>query len=278
MTNMRHDVKMRRLINKFGIEGYGLYCAILESIVETMDTSNPIPDLEENSHDIATFFKMDTVRVEEIMLFCMTQGLFDQDELTGSLLCHKVYKFLESSQTRSKEMRAMISAYKKSSSPQIPQDFDQNSVSDKCEEKNRIEKNRIEKNRIEENVDHDDRFDDFWNLYDKKTGKEKCISKWKKLTDSEKDKILETLPLYVNSTPDLKYRKNPLTWLNGKHWEDELTNNTPESVEASPESILIGKRISSIKNELFACDDDIRRSELQSELDNLLKKGIDKST
>jgi predicted phage replisome organizer len=130
----------------------------------------------------------------------------------------------------------------------------------------------------EQDIDIDHGFDDFWNLYDKKTGKEKCMSRWQKLSESEKDKIFDALPLYVNSTPDLKYRKNPLTWLNGKHWEDELTNNAPESVEASPESILIGKRISAIKNELFACDDDIRRSELQSELDNLLKKGIDKST
>jgi hypothetical protein len=144
MTNMRHDVKMRRLIAKYGIEGYGLYCAILESIVESMDTESPMPDLEENSTDIATMFKMDTVRVEEIMLFCMEQGLFEQDEISGHLLCHKVYKFLETNQTRSTQMRQMISQYKTKKSPQIPQKTPSQSVLDKCEEENRREENRIE--------------------------------------------------------------------------------------------------------------------------------------
>ena len=26
---------------------------------------------------------------------------------------------------------------------------------------------------------------------------------------------------YVRTTPEIKYRKNPLTWLNGEYWRDQ---------------------------------------------------------
>ena len=69
-----------------------------------------------------------------------------------------------------------------------------------------------------------DRFDDFWSMYDKKDGAAKCKSKWKKLKEHEKDSIFRVLPNYIASTPDKQFRKNPLTWLNGEHWNDDIAN------------------------------------------------------
>lgn len=65
-------------------------------------------------------------------------------------------------------------------------------------------------------------FDSFWNIYDKKTDKAKCEIKFNKLSFEDKEKIKLILPKYINSTPDVKFRKNPLTWLNGKCWNDEV--------------------------------------------------------
>lgn len=65
-------------------------------------------------------------------------------------------------------------------------------------------------------------FEDFWALYDKKTGKEKSIQKWAKLKQSEKEQIMQHVPDYVASQPDKTYRKNPETYLNGKCWNDEI--------------------------------------------------------
>jgi len=62
------------------------------------------------------------------------------------------------------------------------------------------------------------RFDEFWNTYNKKDGLAKCKLKWNRLKKAEIDLIFVSLPNYINSTPDKKYRKNPLTWLNGEHW------------------------------------------------------------
>lgn len=65
-------------------------------------------------------------------------------------------------------------------------------------------------------------FSDFWNAYDKKADKVKCENRYKKLSHSDILKIKEVLPFYLKSTPDRQFRKNPLTWLNGKCWNDEI--------------------------------------------------------
>lgn len=71
-------------------------------------------------------------------------------------------------------------------------------------------------------------FEKFWDLYDKKIGdKNKIQKKWIALKESERDLIFSTLPDYINSQPDKKYRKNPETYLNNKSWLDEIIKQTP---------------------------------------------------
>jgi len=65
-------------------------------------------------------------------------------------------------------------------------------------------------------------FEIFWNSYGKKVDRVKCEKAWKKLKKQEIEKILETINRYVGANPDIQYRKNPLTYLNGKCFNDEL--------------------------------------------------------
>jgi hypothetical protein len=76
-------------------------------------------------------------------------------------------------------------------------------------------------------------FDFWWNAYDKKTGKEVCLKKWKKLKTDEQKKCLEVVERYVLSTPDRQYRKNPSTYLNGKHWNDETEVNSQSHIPST---------------------------------------------
>ena len=64
-------------------------------------------------------------------------------------------------------------------------------------------------------------FDKFWDLYNKKTGTKDAKTKFLKLTDKEVEAIFKTLPFYLKSTPDIKFRKHPTTYLNQRTWEDE---------------------------------------------------------
>jgi hypothetical protein len=68
----------------------------------------------------------------------------------------------------------------------------------------------------------DDRFEKFWNLYGKDIQKEKCYSEWKFINTIDKDKILNTLPSYIASTPDVQFRRHPITYLRNKGWLDEV--------------------------------------------------------
>ena len=71
-----------------------------------------------------------------------------------------------------------------------------------------------------------DRFAEFWDLYGKKTDSSKCKTKFARLTKTEIELLFEKLPAYIKSTPDKQYRKNPITWLNGKCWNDEIMQNS----------------------------------------------------
>lgn len=73
-----------------------------------------------------------------------------------------------------------------------------------------------------------DAFETFWNLYDKKVGKEKCQKLWIKLSDKDKMECLDYIPLYKQAQPDKKFRKNPETFLRNKSWNDELIYNNEQ--------------------------------------------------
>jgi len=74
-----------------------------------------------------------------------------------------------------------------------------------------------------------DRFAEFWNLYGKKTDSAKCKTKFARLNKSEIELLFNKLPEYIKSTPDVQFRKNPITWLNGKCWNDEVILQTNQA-------------------------------------------------
>lgn len=70
-------------------------------------------------------------------------------------------------------------------------------------------------------------FNEFWDLYNKKVGdKNKCEKKWNSLKDSERQKIIDTLPAFLNSIPDKQYQPHPQTYLNNSRWNDEISLDT----------------------------------------------------
>ena len=67
-------------------------------------------------------------------------------------------------------------------------------------------------------------FDEFWETYNKKTGRVNCERIYARLKDKDYAKIKETLPIYLErlKDKDKQYQKNPQTYLNGRYWEDEI--------------------------------------------------------
>lgn len=99
-----------------------------------------------------------------------------------------------------------------------------NDVSGNISTQSKVEYSKVEKRK--------EQYSEFWDLFDKKRDNKKCFDKWMKLKDSEIEKIFETLPRYIASTQDVQFRKNPLTYLNGKCWQDEfILNVDPKGVK-----------------------------------------------
>lgn len=91
--------------------------------------------------------------------------------------------------------------------------------------------NNNDNNANNENNEDKYPFSEFWDVYDKKSDRAACESKWSKLKDGDKELIMQHVSKYVKDTPDKKYRKNPLTYLNKKTWLD----GTQKDVETFPE-------------------------------------------
>lgn len=70
-----------------------------------------------------------------------------------------------------------------------------------------------------------ERFAEFWDMYGKKVDRPKCEKKFSKLTSTEIVLLFTNLPLYIKSKPEKQYRKDPIRWLNGKCWNDEIIQN-----------------------------------------------------
>lgn len=80
-------------------------------------------------------------------------------------------------------------------------------------------------------------FDTFFEAYGKQVDKIPCQREWLNIEREEHAKILEHVPKYVNSTPDVKFRKKPLNYLKDRTWLDPELPNTPKVERYKPNLI-----------------------------------------
>lgn len=70
--------------------------------------------------------------------------------------------------------------------------------------------------------DYDTSFGVWWLLYDKAVGQPKCEMEWYNLTYQDRVEALRKVIPYTETTPEKKYRKHPINWLQDKGWNDEI--------------------------------------------------------
>lgn len=82
-------------------------------------------------------------------------------------------------------------------------------------------------------------FEQWWNLYSYKKCRSKAEAKWNRLSLADKADCWKATPAYVANTilpgqktsprDERQFRAYPLTYLNGKRWEDEIyISHSPE--------------------------------------------------
>ena len=103
-TNALHDAKIEKLIMKYGIEGYGLYFACVEIIAGNLTNENITFELEHDAEILAHKFKVDTIKVEEMMKYMVNLNLFQVNTLNGHIICFSLAHRLDSSLIKNPEL------------------------------------------------------------------------------------------------------------------------------------------------------------------------------
>ena len=82
-------------------------------------------------------------------------------------------------------------------------------------------------------------FEIFWSMYDKKVNKVASLKAWGKLRPTDHIAIMQHVEVYVESTPEKQFRKDPVNYLKDRVWEDEvvqriLTSGAPKNKPQQP--------------------------------------------
>ena len=92
------------------------------------------------------------------------------------------------------------------------------------EEKEKGKVEEKEKQTLSKKAEGEIAFNFWWDIYDKKTDRRKCLKKFLTLSIEEMRECYDHSKLYVKAQPDKQYRRNPITYLNNENWkEDEFT-------------------------------------------------------
>jgi len=205
--NSRNDEKIKFLIRKHGLLGYGLFWSIIEDLYNNANALRT--DYEGIAYDYRIDVSIVTSVINDFDLF-----VFDA-EYFGSL---SVQKRID--ERDSKSVKARESAHKRWTNA--------NAMQSQCEGnaiKERKGKEINEKKVNKVNI-LDEQFEEFWDLYDYKKSRDKAEKAWKTLNKEEKALALQHAPVYAQSTPDKQFRKHPTTYLNSKSFNDEIIERT----------------------------------------------------
>lgn len=167
-----------------------------------------------------------------------TWGFFKIIELSKNQYSSNVVAL---STALSKNVKALDKALIKHTSKHLQSTSESICSIDKQVTKEQVTSNKILK---------EESFEIFWKVYAKKVDRHKCEKAFNKISDSDISDLLSKVHIYVNSKPDIQFRKNPLTWLNGRCWNDEILTDKPppKQTQFTPEELRQWERELALTN------------------------------
>jgi len=128
------DSKLRKLRMKYGAEGLGLYWHCVEEICAAVDPKLTF-ELESDSEILAHELKVDTLKVEEMMRYIVSLGLFEWDGDT--VTCIKLARYLGDKNTRNPDLQKIIKEQKAALSGTVPDSPRQSALEERRGEESR---------------------------------------------------------------------------------------------------------------------------------------------
>lgn len=222
-AGMRNHRKIKSVRQKFGINGYGIWCMLIEYLTASDGNEFENSDLEYEL--MSGDFGVSVTEIREVVNYCISLEL---------LFNNNGFVFSESLNERLASVYQKRGRKKELSKNQLRKNgqFVSNNADSTVVSATETPQSKV--NKIKEKESINVPFDSFWNLYDKKVGdKDKLIKKWEALTDDERLKAMQHIPKYKESQPDKKYRKDPSTYLNNKSFNDEIIGENTNNIFSS---------------------------------------------
>jgi hypothetical protein len=211
-TNSFNDEKITELYINFGYEGLGLFYTALEKIA--------LQEKPVKTHILKSQLGVGK-RLEKCWSFMEEIDIISSSN--GETFNKQLLKFSEKYQIKKEKNAKRISEWR-----------DSQAVTENVTHSENVRNTpKVKESKVKESNTED--FDKFWDAYDKKIDNSKCKEKWAKLSDIDKESILTTVEKYVKAHPELKFRKNPLTYLNGQCWKDDIVDTTAHSPTETPQ-------------------------------------------
>jgi len=100
------DTKLKRVRNKYGMEGYGLYWYCLEMIAKNVTLHNLTFELEDDAELISLDTGIHQERVQDMMMDFVKWGLFENSN--GNVTCMKMLKRIDPSMSGNPKFRKIL--------------------------------------------------------------------------------------------------------------------------------------------------------------------------
>jgi len=205
-SNAKDDPKMVMLIEQLGMEGYGIYWVLVETLRDQPKYCYPIMLIPA----LARRYNTTTEKMRAVVLKYDLFKVQDEQFFYSESLCNRMLKYDDK---REKARKAAA----------IRWGNDANALQTHNDCNAHPMPKRVKESKVKEiNIP----FNKFWNLYNKKIAKVKCEKKWAKLKDSEREEIMKTLPKFIAGIKDKQFQPHPYTYLNQRRWEDETQDDT----------------------------------------------------
>lgn len=79
----------------------------------------------------------------------------------------------------------------------------------------------------------------FWDAYDKKRDRSTSERLWNALKLADQQSIMDYIPLYKEAQPEKRFRKDPVTFLRHRSWEDEIIQDQPNQKNKKQNSTIL---------------------------------------
>ncbi|MCE2029266.1 Lin1244/Lin1753 domain-containing protein [Sessilibacter corallicola] len=105
-TDASTDAKLKKVKQRYGLTGFGLYWYCVEQIAGTVDKDNISFELEEDAETIAYEWRIEESQVQSILSYFCDLGLFEM--VNNKITCLKLAKRLDDTNAKNPQIKELI--------------------------------------------------------------------------------------------------------------------------------------------------------------------------